>query len=324
MAQPPALVPVFAVGASAGGVSALTTLVHALPADLPAAVLVALHIAPAGPSLLPAILSRAGRLPAVHARDGELIEAGKIYVAPPDRHLLLEGPAVRLARTPKENGLRPSVDVTFRSVAAARGEQAVAAVLSGTLDDGTAGLIAVAEAGGRTIVQDPEEAVFPSMPASAVRYACPQFVAPLADIAPLVVKLVSELPPVAEVVDADPVEVGPNAAAEGSPSAFTCPDCGGTLFEGDAEGLLRFRCRVGHAYSADALLILKQEHLESALHGAIVALEERADLSRRIGRRMEEAGKRRIADRYFAQADETEEQARVVRGAVGKLAATSE
>lgn len=313
-------VPVVAVGASAGGVSALTALIQALPADLPAAVLVVLHVAPTGPSLLPAILSRAGDLPATHASDGERLLPGRVYVAPPDRHLLLDGATLRVTRTAKENGLRPSVDTLFRSVARARGPLAIAAVLSGTLDDGTAGLIAVADAGGRTIAQDPEEAVFPGMPASAVRYAAPHFVVSLADMGALVVKLVSELPDTAEIEEVDPVEAELASGTEqGPPSVFTCPECGGTLFESDTDGLLKFRCRVGHGYSADGLLIEQQAHLEAALYAAVVALEERADLSRRMGRRMEHAGKPRIADRYFGQAEETEHQARVVLNAVNQL-----
>lgn len=320
MASQGTTVPVVAVGASAGGVTALTAFVEALPADLPAAVLVVLHIAPTGPSLLPAILSRAGPLTAVHGSDGGDIEAGRIYIAPPDRHLLLEGDTLRVTRAPRENGVRPSVDSLFRSVARSRGEQAIGVVLSGTLDDGTAGLVAIAESGGRTVVQDPAEAVFPGMPASAVRYANPQFVLPLHDIGPLVTKLVAELPEPAtdDAEEGDAVDVD-TATDQRRPSAFTCPECGGTLFEQESEEVLQFRCRVGHGYSADSLLIDQQDHLESALYGAIVALEERADLSRRMGRRMDRSGKPVIARRYFTQAEETEEQARVVREAVGRL-----
>lgn len=318
VAQPVALV---AVGASAGGVNALTSLVQALPADLDAALLVVLHIAPTGPSLLPAILTRAGPLPACHATDGVEVEAGRIYVAPPDRHLTLIGNTLRVDRSPSENGVRPSVDTLFRSVARSAGRRAVGIILSGTLDDGTAGLIAMAEAGGRSIVQDPEEAVFPGMPASAVRYANPEFVMPLNEIGPLVTKLVAELPDPSEVarVETNDVELT-RQAGQGPPSAYTCPDCGGTLFEEDTEDLLQFRCRVGHGYSADSLLIQQQANLESALYSAIVALEERADLSRRVGRRLEQAGRGQVARRYIAQAEETESQARVVREAVSRLA----
>lgn len=318
-------VPVVAVGASAGGVTALTALVHALPADLEAALLVVLHIAPSGPSLLPSILTRAGALPASHATDGEAVEPGRIYIAPPDHHLLLDGARLRVVRTPKENGVRPAVDSLFRSVARGRGQTAVGIVLSGTLDDGTAGLVAIAEAGGRTIAQDPAEAVFPGMPENAVRYAKPQFVVSIGEMGELITKLVAELPESAQGEEADPVEAEVRSGMElGEPSAFTCPDCGGTLFEHEDEGLLQFRCRVGHGYSADALLIKQHEHLESALYAAVVALEERADLSRRMGRRMEQAGRAHIAFRYFNQADETERQARVVRDAVSRLATPSD
>lgn len=318
-------VPVVAVGASAGGVTALTSLVQALPADLGAALLVVLHIAPTGPSLLPSILNRAGVLPASHATDGEVVEPARIYVAPPDHHLLLDGASVRVVRTPKENGVRPAVDSLFRSVARGRGRNAVGIVLSGTLDDGTAGLVAIAEAGGRTIAQNPAEAVFPGMPENAVRYANPHFVVSIGEMGELITKLVAELPDSADGEEADPVEAEVRSGMEkGDPSAFTCPDCGGTLFEQEDEGLLQFRCRVGHGYSADALLIKQHEHLESALYAAIVALEERADLSRRMGRRMEQTGRPHVALRYFNQADETETQARVVRDAVSQLATPSD
>src|SRR3954470_4035795 len=166
MGEPPQQIPVVALGASAGGVDALARVVAGLPAGFPAAVLVVLHVAPAGPSVLPEILTRAGVLPARHAVDGQVIEAGHIYVAPPDRHLELVGDALRVTRGPRENGVRPSVDTLFRSVARSNPGNAVAVVLSGTLDDGTSGMITVRDSGGRTIVQDPDEADFPGMPAS--------------------------------------------------------------------------------------------------------------------------------------------------------------
>lgn len=297
--------------------------VQALPADLSAAVLVVLHVAAAGPSLLPSILSRAAALPATHAEDEEAARAGRIYVAPPDHHLLLEGDTLRVVRTPKENGVRPSVDALFRSVARHRGERSVGIVLSGTLDDGTAGLAAIGSAGGRTVVQDPEEAVFPGMPTSAVRHANPQFVVPLAEIGPLVTKLVTELPPpTGDAVDPDDGDVGVHPHRDPA-SPFTCPDCGGTLFEGEAQGLVRFRCRVGHAYSADSLAVEQQRHLESALYAAVVALQERADLCRRMARRMEQSGRPHVAQRYLDQAASVDEQAKVVHDAAHVLAPAS-
>jgi two-component system chemotaxis response regulator CheB len=317
--------PVLAIGASAGGVSALTELVADLPADLPAAVTVVLHVTPTGPSLLPEILTRAGELPARHAVDGEPVEPGRIYVAPPDRHLLVAGDVVRVVRTPKENGVRPSVDTLFRSVARSRGARAVAVVLSGTLDDGTAGIVAVAEAGGRTVVQDPADAMFPGMPESARQFGHPEFVVKVSEMGELLAELVRGLPESANLEDVavDALEADAERS-NGTPSAFTCPDCGGTLFEREVDGILQFRCRVGHGYTADALVSEQQEKLESALYAAIVALEERADLSRRMARRMEQVGNTPFAHRYFTQADETERQASVVRETVSRLRETDE
>ncbi len=177
---------VVALGASAGGVEALSTVVSGFPRDLPAAVLVVLHVSSWGTSVLPDILTRRGPLPARHAVDGEPLLAGRVYVAPPDRHLTVVAGAVGLTCGPKENGVRPAVDTLFRSAAAAYGSRVVAVVLSGTLADGTAGLVAVREHGGVTIVQDPEDALFASMPASAVRSSCPDHVLPAPAIAAMV------------------------------------------------------------------------------------------------------------------------------------------
>ena len=211
-------VPVVAMGASAGGVTALTQLVASLPADLPAAVMVVLHITATGPSLLPEILTRAGDLPARHATDGDAIEACRIYVAPPDQHLLVDGATVRVTRSPRENGVRPSVDLLFRSVARGRGSRSVAVVLSGMLDDGTAGLAAVGERGGRTIVQDPDDAIFPSMPENAKRYAAPEFVVPVSEMGALIASLVAELPPFGEgdIVDGVAVKERADLSNEGT------------------------------------------------------------------------------------------------------------
>ena len=172
-----------AVVASAGGVEALTSFVSMLPADFPAAVLVVLHIPPEGPSVLPRILARAGKLPARHPEDGEPLARGVIMVAPPNRHLAVADRHIRLLSCARENGHRPSADVLLRSAAAVFGDRAAGVVLSGTMDDGAAGLRAVAAVGGLTLVQDPEEAPFPGMPLAAIAEASPQFVGPVSALA---------------------------------------------------------------------------------------------------------------------------------------------
>src|SRR3954447_1269828 len=228
------------MGASAGGVDALSTAVAGLSADLRAAVLVVMHLSPTGTSVLPRILDTRSALAVSHAKNGEALEAGHVYVAPPDRHLVIDRGCVRLTREPTENGVRPSVDTLFRSAAHAYGPDVVGVVLSGTLDDGTAGLIAIKSHGGTAVVQDPAEAVFPGMPSSAVRFAEPDHVVPLDRVAPLLTDIVNRRqrrPFEAQngggaVGDPEDREDAPSSASaqEGDPSEFTCPECGGTLW----------------------------------------------------------------------------------------------
>jgi two-component system, chemotaxis family, protein-glutamate methylesterase/glutaminase len=180
---------IIVVGASAGGVEALRVLVGKLPRDLPAAVLVVLHVSPEHKSILPRILTGAGPLPAEHAKDGELLEPGRIYVAPPDRHMVVDDGVVRLTRSPPERGHRPAVDSLFHSAARFHGARVVGVVLSGALDDGTAGLVAVKKRGGVTVVQDPEEALCADMPRSALEHLEVDYCLPTAQIAALIDKL---------------------------------------------------------------------------------------------------------------------------------------
>src|SRR5438270_12135412 len=318
-------VAVIVVGASAGGVDARSAVVAGLPADLPAAVLVVLHVAPHGKSVLPHILSTRGPLPAHHATDREPLEAGHVYVAPPDQHLVVEPGRVRVTDEPRENGVRPSVDTLFRSAAHAYGLAAVGVVLSGTLDDGTAGLIAIKQHGGMAVVQDPAEAVFPSMPANAARFADPDHIVPLDKVAPLLAGIVEEWSQerkarAQRATDEHEQPTDASAAAQaGEPSEFTCPECGGTLWEQQEGDLLRFRCRVGHAYSVESLLAEQREALEAALWGAVVALEERADLANRLAGRMEDRGRAHRAGRYVREAGDARRRAGIVREAIAHL-----
>jgi two-component system, chemotaxis family, protein-glutamate methylesterase/glutaminase len=183
---------IIVIGASAGGVKAMMTLVHALPAHFPASVFVVLHIPALKPSALPTILCRAGPLHAFHPLDHELIEQQLIYVAPPDCHLLVEVGQVRLSNGLKEKGTRPAIDPLFRSAAHAYGPRVVGVILTGVLDDGTAGLLAVKRSGGVAIVQDPDSALYPAMPRSAVSSVTVDYIVPLSDIAPLLVRIVAD------------------------------------------------------------------------------------------------------------------------------------
>lgn len=185
---------VIVVGASAGGVEAICQIVAKLPADLPAAVFVVLHIAPSGTSVLPSILSRRGDLPAVHASDGDAIEHGRVYVAPPDHHVLLAETTVRVTRGPRENGYRPAIDPLFQTAARCFGPRVIGVILSGALDDGTAGLKLVKERGGRTLVQDPDDALYRGMPESAIEAVGPDAVLPAAELAGAIAEYTRELP----------------------------------------------------------------------------------------------------------------------------------
>jgi two-component system chemotaxis response regulator CheB len=189
---------VLAVGTSAGGVEALTHLAAALPADFPAPVLVVLHVPAFSASNLPAILDRVGPLAADHAHDREPLAAGRIYVAPPDFHLLAERDVVSVVRSPHEHNHRPAIDPLFRSIAGAFGAGAIALVLTGALDDGAAGAVVVAAEGGAVVVQDPNDAPYPDMPAHAIAAVPSAHVATLEDIPALVDRLARE--PVAGVV----------------------------------------------------------------------------------------------------------------------------
>jgi two-component system chemotaxis response regulator CheB len=302
---------VVVVGASAGGVEALTNLTRALPVDFGAAVLVVLHV-PSSGSVLPDILDRAGPLRASHAEDGNPLEPGRIYVAPPNCHLVVEDGLLSLNRGPHENGHRPAIDPLFRTAAAAYGERATGVILSGALDDGTVGLLAIKEAGGTTLVQDPEEALYPSMPSSAIAYVRPDYILRVNDIADTLVRLTqaSARRQPQEAVMTDPA---PNPSAEGAQpgelTPFSCPDCGGSLWEVGVGGVSSFRCRVGHAYTISSLVDRHAAAVERALWTAYRALEERAALSRRVARRLADGGRAESAARFERQAEASAVQA---------------
>jgi two-component system chemotaxis response regulator CheB len=317
---------VVVVGASAGGVEALTTLADGLPEDLEAAVCVVLHLPAGAESRLAEIISRAGPLSAVQARGGEPLDRGRIYVAPPDRHLIVRDSHVLVERGPHENAVRPSIDVLFRSAALAYGRRTVAVVLSGTRDDGVAGASAVGDRGGCVVVQDPDDSLFATLPQSAVARDHPDRVLPLPEIAPAIAAAVRRLSEEADVrengdgemsvenayatLDAEAFERG---GPPGRPSVYGCPDCGGVLWEVDDDETLRFRCRVGHAYTADAAINGQAESVETALWTALRALQERAQLTERLAERVGNAGAERSRTRFEAIATEAREQAETIR-----------
>lgn len=313
------------VGASAGGVEALTRLVGALPPDLPSALFVVLHLPPTGTSVLAHILDRSGRLPAETARDGQAIEPGRIYVAPPDHHLLVGRGVMRLTRGPRENGHRPAIDTLFRSAAQAYGNRAVGVVLSGTLDDGTLGLLNIKERGGIAVVQDPGDASFDGMLRSAIENVETDYILPAPEIGPVLAELaervveekggisVSEREEEEIEVARAEVKYPKSALRAGTPSVYSCPECNGTLWEIREAKLLHFRCRVGHAFSSDTLIESKSESVEEALWTAMRTLDEKVALARRLRDRARERGHVAAERRFLEQADEAERRARLLR-----------
>lgn len=315
------------IGASAGGVEALRTVVAGLPRDFGAAVVVVLHIPAASRSALAAILDRAGPLPAAQVREGDRIEPGRVLVAPPDRHVIVAGDTLTLSRGPRENGHRPAVDVLFRSAAHAAGPRVVGVVLSGTLDDGAAGLAAVHERGGLGVVQDPADAPYAGMPQAAIEGDAPDAVLPVHAIARYLREVVGTVAQAdvgpAPTLLADEVamavpEPGTLSRAErpGRPSGFACPDCHGVLFEIDDGALRRYRCRVGHAWSEASLAAQQTTAVEGALWAAMRALEEKAALSDRLADGARARGHQLTATAFDAQAGDSREAALVLRDLV--------
>ncbi len=316
---------VIVVGASAGGVEALVTLAGSMPADLPAALFLVLHIPAESPSLLPDILNRSGPLRASHPADGEVIQNGRIYIAPPDQHLLVEEGIVRIIRGPKENRHRPAIDPLFRSAARTFGTRVVGVVLTGSLDDGTAGLLAIKRRGGIAVVQDPRNALFTSMPQSAIAHVDVDHVVPLFSVGPLLVQLAHEQVaaqgsfPISRDMEMETKLAAMDMSEEqngehvGTPSVFSCPECGGVLWEVHDGNLLRFRCRVGHAYSVDSVLAGQSEAVEEALWRALKTLEESISFSRRIANDARKGGKDRLAKRFEERIQETERHSAAIR-----------
>lgn len=314
---------IIAIGASAGGVEALTQLVKNLPGNLPAALFVVVHFPSYSISVLPKILNRSTSLTALHPKDGEAIQPGKIYIAPPDYHLIVQDGFVRLSRNPRENGFRPAVDVLFRSASRAYGRQVVGVILSGMLDDGTAGLAAIKARGGLALVQDPAEAPFEGMPRSAIEHVAVDRILKITDIASFLVQLTSE-PVQEENTVSDELDKGSDIVAQekkaweqgqrpNEPSSLTCPDCGGVLWELHEDKLIRFRCHVGHVYSSESLLAQQADVLDQALWSAIRALEEKAALARRMANQAQAQNRWRSENQFLERAEEAEQHAALVR-----------
>jgi len=306
---------IIVIGASMGGVEALTKLAKQLPAGLPAALFIVQHISPDATSMLPDILNRAGPLPAKAAEDGETIRHGRIYVAPPNRHLLVKHDHVRLSSGPHENRTRPAIDPLFRSAAIAYGARVVGVVLTGLLDDGTAGLLAIKRCGGLAVVQSPEDALYPDMPQNALDSVAVDNCLALADVGALLARLAQQPAGESPPVPADlllELKVLQNIRSDvkseerlGDRSPLTCPQCGGTLWQLYDNGPPRYLCHVGHAFTGRALLAEQDENLEQAFWAAMRALEERARLLASLVSAERAAGRQRSAEIYEKRLAET-------------------
>lgn len=305
------------IGASAGGVETLRRVVAGLPADLPAAICVVVHIAPTSPSALAHILQRAGPLACSQAADGDTLRPGAILVAPPDHHLVIEDSRARLTVGPRENGHRPAVDALFRSAAAERGGRVIGVILSGNRDDGAAGMAAIKAEGGATIVQDPDEALYSGMPASAIANVTVDAVVPSDRIAEAIAHMVnSDDPPPSGPPD-------PEGWTATEDAGMACPECGGVLVAGQQAGVEQWRCQVGHRYSRESLADAQAASVEAALWSAIRALHERSDLLERLAHRCDSRAQPRSARSFRAKARDAREQADLVRVALNGAATTS-
>jgi two-component system chemotaxis response regulator CheB len=321
---------IVAIGASAGGVEALLHLARNFPADLPASVLMTLHLSSRIRSSLDELLTRAGPLPAAFARDGEQLARSRVYVAPPDRHLLIEGDRIVLGVGPRENNSRPAIDAMLRSVALCCCHRAVGVVLTGTLGDGASGLWAVNQCGGLTVVQDPSKAAFREMPQTALERANPDHVVDLERMPALLSSLVQQ--PAGEP-RAAPAEIGFEVdiakgtggyAMEkmdklGRRSVLSCPECHGVMWEIDEGSLTRYRCHVGHTLGAELMDLALDENLRRALASAHRALEERVALADRLYSQAQHGSHRSLMSTWSARRQEYEQEMTVVRDAILRM-----
>lgn len=320
---------IVAIGTSAGGVEALIYLAQRFRQDFPAAVLVTIHLSSQFRSTLDEILTRAGPVPACFAADGMQLRKGCIYIAPPDRHLLIEGDRLQLGVGPRENNARPAIDPMLRSAALCCCGRSIGVVLTGTLGDGASGLWTIGQCGGITVVQDPGGAAFPEMPQNALNRVRPNHVAALEQMPELLQSLVHQ-------TAVEPHSVPPNTRYEveiakggggtmsdmdriGRRSVLSCPDCQGVMWEIDEGKLTRFRCHVGHTYTAELMSLALDEGLRRALASAQRVLEERVALTDKLHHQAKERGQSHLADIWAARAGEHKAEMKVIRDSVRRM-----
>lgn len=316
------------IGASAGGIEAITAVLAGLPPDFPAAVFVVLHSGAPSAAPLSSLLGRAGALPAAVAVDDEPVEPGRVYVAPPNRHLVLEDGRVSVQFGPRHHGFRPAVDPLFNSAAEAWGSNAAGVILSGALADGSAGLAAIKNAGGMTLVQDPEEALVEWMPLSAIRAIEVDAIlrareigarlASWADETRAMTRLKGDQRKPSKGGQATSTEINLSAglSERGTPSALSCPECGGALWEIDEQGVPQYACHLGHRFGEESLSALLDERAEAAMWSAVRVLRERSSLRRKMAQDAVARGMPTAAGIWRNDAEEADGQAHAIMQAM--------
>jgi two-component system chemotaxis response regulator CheB len=322
---------VIVIGGSAGALEPLKRIVELLPDTLAASVFIVIHTKAEGDGVLPEILRRRTRIGVAFARDHDPIEPRRIYIAPPNCHLLVARSEVRVVRGPRENGFRPAVDPLFRTAATTFGARVVGVVLSGALGDGAYGLSVIKHHGGVAVVQDPSDATFNSMPYRALAAVDADYVAAADDIAAIIARLCSEPAndarratgqgekTMARSKDSEPQlpsddsDVAAMEKRYGAASSLTCPDCGGALWEVEEGRVLRYQCHVGHQYAPDVLDTEQRDAVDGALWSAVRALEEHSELKRRMARRAESTGLSTVAEGFKESARDAHRQAQQIR-----------
>ncbi len=310
------------VGASAGGLEAVRRVVTSLPEGFPAAVFVVIHRGPDGPTILPMLLRKDSRLPVRVPSNEEEIRPGIVYLPPLDCHLLIEDGRVHASHGPRQHGFRPAVDPLFISAANTHGNCVAGVILSGALDDGTAGLVAIKRQGGVAIVQNPEEALVPSMPLSALKNVEVDAVLPAGEIGPRLIELTREDSDRPRSVRRRPrtgrksamaKSKTPQPAGERKLTPFTCPNCGGALWEVEEGHLDQYECHVGHRFGSEALKALDDDRTENLLWAAARALQEDSMLRRRMAARATERGMHSMARRWLDDAESAGQRSRQIR-----------
>jgi two-component system chemotaxis response regulator CheB len=315
------------IGASAGGIYALRDLVASLPDDFAATIFIVQHVAAHTTSYLPHILNQAGKLKAAHPTDGERIQAGHIYVAPPDHHLLVENDQVLVKKGPKENGFRPSIDALFRSAAYTYGPRVIGVVLTGLLTDGTSGMWSVKRLGGISVIQEPREALYASMPQSVAQNVAVDYTVSIDGLGALLSELIQEnvsarpiLLPQEETRMAKEVKIAEQHSAfdmnimeEGEFTLLTCPECHGSLVSIQEGKLIRYRCHTGHGFTATSLLAGVNHSAEESLWSAIRSLEETVILLNQTARTLAEEDNLPAAQTYITKAGQVQQRIQALR-----------